>query len=313
MGSSRTGGLDAAETDGHGGDSVSCEGRTLLKSFVAASAQRGDSVHVLSFDVSEDQFKAGLSTELTSLILFHDAFRDPLGWAGEESVLTLGDFSASELAARLAPATQGPATVVLDSLSWLLLRLPFPSVCQALVQLPRRASAAGVRITRLLALLHRDLHPHGELETLHSLAGVVVMLELAPETMPRGDGVPQTAVMLHRKRRGQVVRKKEYFVVLPSLDLKPLHEPSRDAVSIKEGPEDCKVSTAADPTANLTFNLRLSEAERQAKESVPLPYHFSEEKKSSLLQTPAGVSKVYYEPDASDDVDEEDPDDDLDV
>lgn len=33
-----------------------------------------------------------------------------------------------------------------------------------------------------------------------------------------------------------------------------------------------------DPTSNLTFNLRLSEGERQAKEKVDLPFVFSEEK-----------------------------------
>ena len=36
-------------------------------------------------------------------------------------------------------------------------------------------------------------------------------------------------------------------------------------------------------------------------------------RKLSLLQKPAGQAKIFYEPDAADDVDEEDPDDDLDV
>lgn len=78
-------------------------------------------------------------------ILFHDAFQDPLGWAGEDSILATGDFSVSKLVACLSPVMQGPTTVVLDSLSWLLLHLPFPSVCQALQQLPRRANMAGER------------------------------------------------------------------------------------------------------------------------------------------------------------------------
>lgn len=34
----------------------------------------------------------------------------------------------------------------------------------------------------------------------------------------------------------------------------------------------------ADPTANLTFNLHLSETEREAKEKVALPFVFSQEK-----------------------------------
>ncbi|KAJ6654927.1 hypothetical protein lerEdw1_006398 [Lerista edwardsae] len=294
-------------------DSASCEGRTLLKSFVAAAALRGESVHVLSFDVPGEEFKAGFSTEVTSRILFHDAFQDPLGWAGEDDSLATGDFSASKLAACLTPVMQGPTTVVLDSLSWLLLHLPFPSVCQALQQLPRRANMAGQRITRLVVLLHGDLHQPGQLKSLHALAHVLVVVEPVLETVLGGDGAPRTAVVLHRKTGGKVVWKKEYLTVLPDFVLKPLGEPSWDAIPKEEGSEDAKVSAKADSTASLTFNLSLSEAERQAKESMLLPYHFSEEKKSSLLQTPTGMGKIYYEPDASDDLDEEDPDDDLDI
>ncbi|XP_003229953.4 elongator complex protein 5 isoform X2 [Anolis carolinensis] len=260
-------------------DSVSCEGHTLLKSFVAASARR---------------------------LFIHDGFRDPLGWTGARGGLTVGDFSAPQLVLRFSQAAQGPATLVLDSLSWLLLRLPFPSVCQVLAQLPKKANTAGVRIRTLVALLHGDLHPPEQLKALHSLARVVV-------TLKQGDGSPRVAVTLHRKRRNKVVQKKEYFTVLSGFALKHLGEPSPAAVSGEEVIQKDDASAVADPTANLTFNLRLSEAERRAKESVPLPYQFSEEKKSSLLQGPTGQGKIYYEPDAADDIDDEDPDDDLDV
>lgn len=172
---------------------------------------------------------------------------------------------------------------------------------------------AGRKITRLVVLLHGDLHQPGQLKTLHALARVLVMLEPVLEPVLDSDGTSQTAVMLHKKTGGKVIRKKEYFRVLPDFVLKPLGEPLQEAISKEERSKDDKVSTKADPTASLTFNLSLSEAERKVKESVLLPYHFSEEKKSSLLQTPTGLGKIYYEPDASDDLDEEDPDDDLDI
>uniref|UniRef100_H9GUJ5 Elongator complex protein 5 n=1 Tax=Anolis carolinensis TaxID=28377 RepID=H9GUJ5_ANOCA len=239
-------------------------------------------------------------------LFIHDGFRDPLGWSGARGGLTVGDFSAPQLVLRFSQAAQGPATLALDSLSWLLLRLPFPSVCQVLAQLPKKANTAGVRIRTLVALLHGDLHPPEQLKALHSLARVVV-------TLKQGDGSPRVAVTLHRKRRNKVVQKKEYFTVLSGFALKHLGEPSPAAVSGEEVIQKDDASAVADPTANLTFNLRLSEAERRAKESVPLPYQFSEEKKSSLLQGPTGQGKIYYEPDAADDIDDEDPDDDLDV
>ena len=104
-----------------------------------------------------------------------------------------------------------------------------------------------------------------------------------------------------------------------------------------------------DPTANLTFNLRLSDQERQAKEKLALPFVFSKEKyptlpstfyenvplfktiktttnmhlysflficfdrKSALLRPGPGSGRILYEPDANDDYDQEDPDDDLDI
>ncbi|KAM6453252.1 elongator complex protein 5 isoform 2-T2 [Liasis olivaceus] len=191
-------------------DSVACEGRALLKSFVAAAAQRAETVHVLSFELPEVEFKAGLSAEVTSRILFHDAFRDPLGWSGRGSGLTLGEFSASELATRLAAASQGSATVVLDSLSWLLLRLPFPSVCQVLAQLPRRASAVGLKIVRCVALLHGDLHPPAQQDVLKALARLVVTLQPAPGTGQGGDGTPHAAVVFHRKRGSKFFQKISY-------------------------------------------------------------------------------------------------------
>lgn len=96
-----------------------------------------------------------------------------------------------------------------------------------------------------------------------------------------------------------------------------------------------------DPTTNLTFNLRLSDSEREAKEKVALPFAFSKEKwenlfslmsnlfqyiigslkdyitfcyrKTALLHSGPGSGRILYEPDANDDYDQEDPDDDLDV
>lgn len=65
----------------------------------------------------------------------------------------------------------------------------------------------------------------------------------------------------------------------------------------------------------MTFNLHLSKKEREAKDSLTLPFHFSSEKQQALLRPgPAqATSRIFYEPDAYDDLDQEDPDDDLDV
>ncbi len=88
---------------------------------------------------------------------------------------------------------------------------------------------------------------------------------------------------------------------------------------------------APDPTANLTFNLTLSEKERRERAKVVLPYTYTSERKSAHLQVrlcfvssglinntflshcQVGSGKIFYQPDDADDFDESDPDDDLDI
>lgn len=90
----------------------------------------------------------------------------------------------------------------------------------------------------------------------------------------------------------------------------------------------------ADPTANLSFNLNLTEEQRRAKNDTVLPYmktqgdnpvsdsfvvmsvsHFNHELRwlISIILVFALESSgaIYYEPDAADDFDDDDPDDDL--
>ncbi len=62
-----------------------------------------------------------------------------------------------------------------------------------------------------------------------------------------------------------------------------------------------------DPTKDLTFNLKLTDAEREAKEKVVLPYrhHMSKD-------APTGGGTIILD-DNDEDYDEEDPDEDLDM
>ncbi|KAL7982986.1 hypothetical protein Chor_013592 [Crotalus horridus] len=136
----------------------------------------------------------------------------------------------------------------------------------------------GLNVVRMVALVHEDLHPPAQLEVLKTLARLAVTLQPGPESGRGGEGTPQTAVVLHRKRGGRFLQKTQLFSVLPGFVFKFLGELPPKGVSREEDAEEGREPAAVDPTARLTFNLRLTEAERQARESVPLPYHFSEEK-----------------------------------
>jgi hypothetical protein len=79
--------------------------------------------------------------------------------------------------------------------------------------------------------------------------------------------------------------------------------------------------TGPDPTANLSFNLSLTEEQRRAKEKLVLPYLKAQNRgtveiESSTLEPLVAAptsGTIYYEPDAADDFDDEDPDEDLDI
>lgn len=83
-----------------------------------------------------------------------------------------------------------------------------------------------------------------------------------------------------------------------------------------------------DPMASLSFNLNLTESQQAARAQVPLPY--AHEGESALLLHPmlprfadlwfifpAGQGPdpgtILYDPDSADDVDDDDPDEDLDI
>ena len=74
-----------------------------------------------------------------------------------------------------------------------------------------------------------------------------------------------------------------------------------------------------DPTANLTFDLRLSSKEKEDRSKVVLPYTAVRDgvgvaaAAMSTNHAPKGSGQIYYQPDDVDDFDESDPDDDLDI
>ncbi|XP_078525695.1 elongator complex protein 5 [Lissotriton helveticus] len=291
-------------------DGSECSGRSLLKSCAVVAVERGDSVHVLGFDSSEEDFRAGFAPGISSRLTFHDGFHDPLDWNGKADLIA-ESFSSKQVLARVlgSASAGGPVSVIVDSLSWVLLHSPATLVVQALHQLQRSAGSAGSKLRQVIALVHQDLHEPGTVASACHVASTVVTVMPCPSsTSPACESEAlATATVRHRKKTGKVIKKDLSFAVLEGFTLKTEHSSTpKSAVAVDS---DSRV----DPAANLTFNLNLSDSERQAKENLSLPYIFSAEKKSSLLQSRGSGGKIYYEPEAVDDVDDEDPDDDLDV
>jgi len=70
-----------------------------------------------------------------------------------------------------------------------------------------------------------------------------------------------------------------------------------------------KERTAPDPTRNLPFNLNLTPNQHQARSMVPLPYT----PENNIIDSSIVAGSIYYDPESADDMDDEDPDEDLDI
>lgn len=122
-------------------DSVEWEGRSLLKALIKKSALRGEQVHILGCEVSEEEFREGFDSDVNRRLIYHDLFRDPLNWSKTGEAPPGGPLEA--LRALCRRTVPGPVTIAVDSLSWLLLRFPCTALCQSLYALSQQDSSRG--------------------------------------------------------------------------------------------------------------------------------------------------------------------------
>ncbi|TSL34598.1 Elongator complex protein 5 [Bagarius yarrelli] len=145
------------------------------------------------------------------------------------------------------------------------------------------------------------------------LSEVLQELEPGGFVIIRGGSVRNIVGLLHADLHQPGIIGALSHLASAVITVKPVNNARYAVAKISQRKKSGKVMQKVDPTSNLTFNLRLSETEKEAKERVALPFVFSEEKKSAFLKHGRGTGRIMYEPDANDDFDEEDPDDDLDV
>ncbi|KAI8054458.1 Elongator complex protein 5 [Syncephalis plumigaleata] len=124
--------------------------------------------------------------------------------------------------------------------------------------------------------------------------------------------------LTHRKTNGKLVTESTR-VEMEHGNIKGITAytpPSMDVIGIKEdsnnGGTNATSTNESDPMAHLSFNLNLTDEQRQAKEKLLLPYLQAQDNTPTGKAT-SGSTSIYYTPDSDDDFDEEDPDDDLDI
>ncbi|CEP18721.1 hypothetical protein [Parasitella parasitica] len=121
-----------------------------------------------------------------------------------------------------------------------------------------------------------------------------------------------------RKKSGKVQYESNGFIMpqqaAAAADGLLLVVPANQLTLEKEPePEAMQVDTKPDPTANLSFNLTLTDEQRRTKENLVLPHMKAQQMEVEVEEEKKSGGLIYYDPDAADDFDDEDPDDDLDI
>ncbi|KAF2072824.1 hypothetical protein CYY_005867 [Polysphondylium violaceum] len=153
--------------------------------------------------------------------------------------------------------------------------------------------------TNIFAILHTDLHEMDitvskELQYISSVS--IQVTELSPK-LKYSESLPHpyesTITLITKKRSGRVVRNVEYYYINSNGKVE-----FDSAESLESQIQEAEV----DPTENLSFNLKLSEEEKLAKNNVVLPYRHQGNDQTLIIEDPD-----------EEDFDDEDPDDDLDI
>lgn len=256
-------------------DTLELRARLILDCFTNIWVSRGISLHILSYDREKDTIQRCFPASTVDRIVIHDAFGTPDKYAPSTWVERFRE-------------EKEPFALVIDSVSTALIYHPFEDVYMGLQCLLRKAESLQL----VMGLLHTDVHAEHQVSQLCCLASTTL-------TVYAHDSAKMASCkIVHRKPGGRVLRENEEFVLTTDLFI-------TDIKKVVHKKEEKPVAQQADPTANLTFNLRLSDEEKAARDSLVLPY----------IKRPSagrGKGEITYVMEREDDFDEEDdPDDDL--
>lgn len=180
--------------------------------------------------------------------------------------------------------TSVKGTVILDSINQMTISLTWNESLKYLKKLNNDSN-----VTQLILILHKDCLSHfSKLQAhLNHISNAIVSY----------DSKESNKVRVQLKKSGKIVKAEEiltYDIQTSTLKSTPV---------IKEEKKEDEPEKPL-PSNLSTFKIEIDQTDKLEKYKLKLPY---------MSKINEGVSKVYYEPDAVDDWDEEDPDEDLDI
>lgn len=249
----------------------------------------------------------------------HDAFSDPLNWNENKSLSSaslttlfylkraLGEvIESDDQCFKKTLAEPLKLGVIINSLSSLLNHQDIALVCRDVFEVMQWKRQA-CEVIQTVALVHCDLHSENVLSCLNHVASTTVELEQKINHIKDGSGTVCYLNITHCKKTGKIQRKKEGYRIEQDFQITiiPLNKE-------EQGKSNVLAAENPDVTSDLTFNLTLTDQQKEARANLQLPYLLNEKIKQNQLDL-GNKSQIFYEADEADDMDEEDPDDDLNI
>ncbi|XP_063388980.1 elongator complex protein 5 [Cydia fagiglandana] len=175
-------------------------------------------------------------------------------------------------------------SVIIDSINQMSLCLGWTDCFKHL-----RRFISSTDVVQLIFILHKDCLSHYSKtqSQLHHIASAIVSY----------DAVDSSKIWVQLKKSGKIVKSEEIL----TYDSRTSTLKSNIVIKNKKKEEEPAKPL---PSSLSTFKIEMDQTEKLEKYKLKLPY---------MSKIHSGESKVYYEPDAVDDWDEEDPDEDLDI
>ncbi|XP_049879255.1 elongator complex protein 5 [Pectinophora gossypiella] len=180
--------------------------------------------------------------------------------------------------------TSGKCSVIVDSVNQMAICLSWSKCLENI-----KRFLSNQNVAQIILVLHKDCLPHYSKLRIHlnHIASAIISY----------DKTDPCKVNIQLKKSGKVVKSEEIL----TLDNRTGVLKTVPIVKAEKKEEEPEKPLPGNLT---TFKIEVDQTDKLEKYKLKLPY---------MSKINEGESKVYYEPDAVDDWDEEDPDEDLDI
>ncbi|XP_014283978.1 elongator complex protein 5 [Halyomorpha halys] len=264
-------------------DNVDFNGLAILKSFIEEGKGRNVPIHLILSEYELTNF------DLSQNIVIHKYFPDP--WR----LLSINDDQKNfelmvDKILNQSKLLGAPVLILIDSIASILNYVDIHVLCNCIRKLTT-SNNKDIPVAQVVTILHSELIPEDskEFKHLNYIATTQINLILDHDRRPMLD-------VTYRHLNGKV--QKEISCCNYNTNKELQYE-------IRKDPPKNKKPESDGILVKTTFKLTLEEKEKESRSQVVLPYT-----KTSITSV---KGRIFYEPDANDDWDDEDPDDDLEI